>query len=1005
MASHRTNNFEGCSRTALRRDAGSLSLQAVFSITAGLLFLFTFVDLVRYVQAINAVHQTARRVARCLSPTDPDCISLPSAPGSLQADWSAPAVVGKTVITQVNRYNYSARMFREHWVAHYDTYEIRKGTRPNVQSTVYKVAQKVFRPALNSFQYVYFWVKATAERAVEKIVFQPKQEPSFPAYLQSEEDASVNSAPSSWTPYGLRKASSNHFEADTGVGFLFSQLSLQAQTEISQKVGPITDHYFEFVTSPVTVPLIVGATSKSICKGASRLTNCSDLIMQEAEGDVDTQGREKTSGDGEWYRFANLALKAFAWIEPAKGTSPAAKWGVNSATRDGLSLEFWNPGDYPRPEKMQRLNLGGRAWSEKSSKPRWYNLWLRGPRSSTGGFDSNYAGIKIPRGGIFRVRARISLNQALSKARVRPVLLYYLNTYIPVRTYRLEQQTKRCLVKQKNLTTAPSCPLTPGDCGFGSEFYWVPGASPCEKENDLNQIPAGETLEKIQAICDAPSSETEYLFPARPVSSGCSQQVQAAVCDDAWKPSSNETILCTPPPGRVFCGWEDVRSPLPERTVGGVPGSCPLATAFLRDEPCEESVSPRVTFRPDKNYGDVSQCTWVKKIRDDTLELNQQQPESAPRFFSPKATWASMRDEQWWFRWIPEEETALGGDCQDRDSNTALCVVHNSIAATETMYAHKDSSWTPTISAFSITPHPGGYSILPSDQAASEKFLKTHVSLSRFGQREPVVLDAIYPFHNKPEFEIPSIETSTVQTLEKQNQAGISSCPSFASLEEELRHFASLSPALGQIVLNQDVVFEPDGTTFETYVDTYRLSEKHSCSQVVNTISSAPKIPDCTPVSVLQKNLTCSEGLYLGRLPLETFPHGPRICTDGTYENCSLKFVDESNGDTSSTPEIDIERATAAGRREFERFIPGASLQCQQQKFQTLSTSCVGIKVHPTARNEFSVEVTYPFEFSHPLKTLLGPRRSSFPIHYLHYEPSEIAAFGRENKGEAVNGP
>ncbi|MDR2337384.1 MAG: hypothetical protein LBE20_01895 [Deltaproteobacteria bacterium] len=60
------------------KEKGNYTLGAIFSITVGIAFLLGVVNLTRYAYAVNAVEQASRSVARCLTPTDSECLDLDS---------------------------------------------------------------------------------------------------------------------------------------------------------------------------------------------------------------------------------------------------------------------------------------------------------------------------------------------------------------------------------------------------------------------------------------------------------------------------------------------------------------------------------------------------------------------------------------------------------------------------------------------------------------------------------------------------------------------------------------------------------------------------------------------------------------------------------------------------------------------------------------------------------------------------------------------------------------
>ena len=70
-----------------RSSRGSTALAFMFTAFVALSVTFTFVNLVRYVGATNAVDQAARSTTRCLTPTDPDCVQYAAAPTQVMLGW------------------------------------------------------------------------------------------------------------------------------------------------------------------------------------------------------------------------------------------------------------------------------------------------------------------------------------------------------------------------------------------------------------------------------------------------------------------------------------------------------------------------------------------------------------------------------------------------------------------------------------------------------------------------------------------------------------------------------------------------------------------------------------------------------------------------------------------------------------------------------------------------------------------------------------------------------
>ena len=59
----------------------------MISVMGGIFFTVLFIDYTRYLSATNAVEQAARATARCITPTDPDCVSLASSANTVDNTW------------------------------------------------------------------------------------------------------------------------------------------------------------------------------------------------------------------------------------------------------------------------------------------------------------------------------------------------------------------------------------------------------------------------------------------------------------------------------------------------------------------------------------------------------------------------------------------------------------------------------------------------------------------------------------------------------------------------------------------------------------------------------------------------------------------------------------------------------------------------------------------------------------------------------------------------------
>jgi hypothetical protein len=98
----------------------------MFSTLGGALFLFTFYNLTEYTAARSGAEQAARRAARCLSPSDPECKSVVpnGVAGNPIATWFGyQPSFGPTSVT-VDTFRYTGEVTEDLYGAEYNSYEV-----------------------------------------------------------------------------------------------------------------------------------------------------------------------------------------------------------------------------------------------------------------------------------------------------------------------------------------------------------------------------------------------------------------------------------------------------------------------------------------------------------------------------------------------------------------------------------------------------------------------------------------------------------------------------------------------------------------------------------------------------------------------------------------------------------------------------------------------------------------------------------------------------------------
>jgi len=110
----------------IRGQRGGTTLSLFFSTIGGALFLFSFYNLAEYTAARSGAEQAARRAARCLSPSDPECKSVvpDGITGTPNANWFGyQPSFGPTSVT-VDTYRYTGEVTQEIYSAEYNSYEV-----------------------------------------------------------------------------------------------------------------------------------------------------------------------------------------------------------------------------------------------------------------------------------------------------------------------------------------------------------------------------------------------------------------------------------------------------------------------------------------------------------------------------------------------------------------------------------------------------------------------------------------------------------------------------------------------------------------------------------------------------------------------------------------------------------------------------------------------------------------------------------------------------------------
>ena len=277
-----------------RRASGSMSLAMIFTTSAGVLFLLLFLNLSRYVAARGAVREAARKTARCITPSDPECVSIDFGSGSaLSQQWfgySSADAGRRAVDLFIPRYRYTAEMIEEVWQGSFNTYEIHRVNQP-ARLTHYEVPLQRYR-ALGP--YVIPGGVVNARFAIRsELEFAPKYQPNFPSFVQ---DASTPIE--DWLLQQLPIEFVNPAPAGFGASII-----LPGETA-------------EFFVKPTLVPLL-SAFPETPCAYADGAACNGAELAGDSIGAADAAN---------WQKYAYVALKVFAKVQSLGPGRASVQW-------------------------------------------------------------------------------------------------------------------------------------------------------------------------------------------------------------------------------------------------------------------------------------------------------------------------------------------------------------------------------------------------------------------------------------------------------------------------------------------------------------------------------------------------------------------------------------------------------------------------------------------------------------------------------------------------------
>lgn len=388
-----------------RRERGFALLETSLGVFLALILTFAFFNLMRYVQARNALERAVEIAARCVTPTDGDCNSIDlggQANGAF--DWFGFRPKNEQAWF-ASMYRYSGWMETEDWQAQGRAYRL---FDDRYEASFNRGDVTVIPVAISFSRYQ----KVRSDFLVDYVEW--RQDKKLPRFIDRDERfCHGRDELGNWLP-GVRGDISSslcleNYNRQQGVNF---NNAGDVEGLLSNQQNAL-----ELYSSWVDVP-ILRAQLGELQLPAETMSACRDL--------------EGNKCSGQWNALARVALHVSAEVQCLScGRGSFAELG--SQAPDGLVVEMQTPDG-----RLESTNLGGIQQRAFTSSITPFTFNLRGPDGSHGSSigcrpgdcGSSYDHIYVPRGGRFRARVRY---QTPSKEtfRVQAHFRYVLEDYLP----------------------------------------------------------------------------------------------------------------------------------------------------------------------------------------------------------------------------------------------------------------------------------------------------------------------------------------------------------------------------------------------------------------------------------------------------------------------------------------------------------------------------------------------------------------------------------------------
>jgi len=883
--------------------SGSLSLSMIFTTSGAVGFILMMYNLSAYVGSVGVVNESARATARCLTPTDPACVEILSDnPAGIELDWYGRVFNdGDVADVSVRTFNYTASMQTDTYTSSFNTFKADAGTQ-DFSVNYEEVPLKTFE-AFGEFE-IPSGQKLAKYRVPGGTIYEPRYDPNFPSFEQN-----TTSGGSSWG------------------GRTFSNSGSSNRSNVS--AGGNND----FTTGYINVPEFSNNAKVKDCEETARLAG--------------------GSGD-ECIDYAFVAIKALSRVRATTGTTDV-KWGDGGGI-EGLRVEIRDKNN----RHVQTRNLGGYDKKTINTNTVGYNLWLRGPRNSHGGAGSNHSGIRVPRGGKFRVRAFVK-NLGPNPADINITVLTYVDSYTSRRQEPVivdcEPEPYRGFTEQQEASCEyRTC--TPINC---NKDYCA------SKRAFRRAVNTGEITANLRS-CETEKTNSEYTCTESeltiPGSSKAIYSNTQAVCTDAWRPSSLPSNT-----GNV-CSWQTTNAGVAEV---GSSESCPLAVSKTQTASCENPYVVNGTTPSTSNCSNLD--ALIRDIASPTNVLNLNQDEDAPKFGAlPSTSFATelsnIREHSFWTNKDPQ-----GGNLPADKKTDTHQITNSNNYFVRTNGSSQNPSNTDTLAQIQAA----GLNIEHNWENFSENV--NSLVNTQVGERKTFKINNVYPFNEEETEEIYYGQTDPSAGWDFQVDCNTdSNCES-----EGLDTFESTQAMLRSFAASQVPQASDESYAFTSSAEL--VGFKYVGEFPATNPPSAPSA--CYPYKVVCNGVRSvdDQEVYLGRTNQR-----PENCS--LYGECIAKVPTDIDLEVPGTEEIiDTVLAKGAGMTEIKRLSPNAYLQ---EECSDDEVNCAEITINTSESGQKAiVEVSYNMPISFPLSAILD--KESIKLNYTKEEVIERSFVGNSN--------